>query len=248
MKVAALLLVGGATMATAQAQSEGTHVEFLPMPNTLPRVFFAPNSLAGAMLEPLTGPETAVDTTAAIEDSIAGPEEMSPEAPLGPDIVAQTDPEPMEEDAAEADGAIEPETAAAEPDAPAEPEAPAAAPTTRVHVIVENVESSTGTINVAVCDTDFTPEGCPYKASVPASAGFVEAMFEDVPPGVYAVVGYHDVNDNDEFDKFLGVPREPYALSGGAAEELVPEFNDAVLKVNQGDNYVIIRMRRLGSG
>ncbi len=240
MKVAALLIVGGATLATAQAQSASADIEMLPMPKTLPLVFFAPEPLAGAMLEPLALP--AVPVEAKIEPQIepdivaAEPSEPAREktrgADLSPEIVAQADPELVEE---------VPPAAAEEP--------PAQAPSqTIVRVIVENVESSNGVVNVAVCDTDFSPEGCPYQAAVPASQGFVEALFQDVPPGAYAVVGYHDVNNNDEFDKFLGVPREPYALSGAAAKSLVPEFQDAVLDINQGENYVIIRMKRLGSG
>ncbi len=113
---------------------------------------------------------------------------------------------------------------------------------------MENVESNKGTVNVAVCDTDLSPQGCPYTTSIPAAKGFVEVVFNGIPPGNYAVVGYHDVNNNDQFDKFLSMPREPYALSGQAANELIPTFHDAQLKISQGENYVIIRMKRLGSG
>jgi hypothetical protein len=88
-------------------------------------------------------------------------------------------------------------------------------------------------VNVAVCDKDLSEEGCPHSTSVKASAGFVEARFDKVPPGNYAVVGYHDENGNDEFDKFLGVPREPYALSNRAGEKMVPTFKDAALKIKQ---------------
>src|SRR3712207_9084332 len=68
--------------------------------------------------------------------------------------------------------------------------------------------------------------------------------FDGIEPGTYAVVGYHDVNGNDEFDKFLGVPREPYALSNKAGDKMVPTFADAALKINKGDNTVIIRDRK----
>jgi uncharacterized protein (DUF2141 family) len=78
---------------------------------------------------------------------------------------------------------------------------------------------------------------------VPAAAGFVETQFEGIAPGRYAVVGYHDVNGNDVFDKFLGVPREPYALSSEAGEMLVPTFEDAALRINEGENFVIIRLQ-----
>jgi uncharacterized protein (DUF2141 family) len=69
--------------------------------------------------------------------------------------------------------------------------------------------------------------------------------FDDIPPGVYAVVAYHDVNDNGEFDTFLGVPLEPYALSGNAADMLAPGFDDASIEIVRGENNVIIRLQRI---
>jgi uncharacterized protein (DUF2141 family) len=262
-------LVGSVMVATAHAQSEEIDVDLLPMPNTLPLLLFAPDSLAGAMLKPLSIPKSApAPAAAAVSERAAEPAGAQPP----PATLAQADPEQLSDPDVEAPPGPEPEMPAASEEAlaappaseeglaapPASEEELAAPPATEeeleaasatiVHVIVENVESNDGTVNVAVCDTDFSPDGCPYKTSAPASQGFMEMVFDDVPPGNYAVVGYHDVNDNDEFDKFLSMPREPYALSGAAADELIPEFGDAILKINQGENYVIIRMRRLGSG
>jgi uncharacterized protein (DUF2141 family) len=264
-------LVGSVMVATAHAQSEEIHVDLLPMPNTLPLLLFAPDSLAGAMLRPLTVPQPAPELTAAAKSEPATREtaggaqpsleimaQTAPAELTDPDVEAPAVPEPEIPAASEEELAAPPaseeelaapptseEELAAPPTSEEEPEAP---PATTVHVIVENVESDSGTVNVAVCDTDFSPDGCPYKTSIPATQGFVEVVFDDVPPGDYAVVGYHDVNDNDEFDKFLSMPREPYALSGDAADALIPEFSDAMLKINQGENFVIIRMKRLGSG
>lgn len=241
MKGLLRLLAGGAMIATAHAQSGATYVDFLPMPNTLPTVFFAPDSLAGTMLKPLEEPEAVPDTAeaAAAEQAQAGNDTLAQVQPEQMPIEPVSPPTSAESDATT--GAL------AEP-GPEEPAQPATPAGTVIHVIVENVESSQGTVNVAVCDTGLSHEGCPYTTSAPAAQGFVEVVFDDVPPGEYAVVGYHDVNNNDEFDKFLSMPREPYALSGEAANSLIPAFRDAQLKINQGENYVIIRMKRLGSG
>ena len=111
---------------------------------------------------------------------------------------------------------------------------------------MENVESDQGTVNIAVCDKGLSREGCPYTTRSRPTRGFVETEFDDIPPGNYAVVGYHDVNGNNEFDKLFGMPREPYALSGTAGDKLVPTFKDAALPINAGQNAVIIRLKRLG--
>ena len=256
MKRLVLLLAGGVFAAAAHAQSGGTQFELLPMPNTLPRVFFAPDSLAGPDLEPFSLPESGgplaiaedAPEIAEVADATAA---IVSETPPAMDAVAlvqvQADQElPVDAPAGEGEAAATGE-AASEPAAPdaAIPDAP---PMSTVHIIVENVETARGRVNVAVCDTGLSEEGCPYHTSVPAAVGFVEAVIEEVPPGIYAVVSYHDVNGNDRFDRFLAMPREPYALSGAAADVLMPEFNDATLDINEGENYVIIRLKRLGGG
>jgi len=128
----------------------------------------------------------------------------------------------------------------AEGAAPPEPGPPTLA---TVRVIAENIESDRGTVRLALCDSGLSVEGCPYHLSVPAAVGFVETTFKDIPPGTYAVVGYQDLNDNNEFDMLFGVPREPYALSGAAGDEFVPTFEDAAIPLAAGENDVRIRMR-----
>ena len=47
----------------------------------------------------------------------------------------------------------------------------------------------------------------------------------DVPPGLYAVVAHHDLDSNGEFDKnFIGIPREPIAISRGYRPKGPPVF------------------------
>ncbi|MDQ3560215.1 MAG: DUF2141 domain-containing protein, partial [Pseudomonadota bacterium] len=119
---------------------------------------------------------------------------------------------------------------------------------TVVTVIVEGIQSASGSINVALCNTGLSEAGCPYHKEIKAAAGFVEAQFTDIPPGRYAVVGYHDENGNSKHDRFLGVPKEPFALSAAAGSKMIPTFNDAAVKIEAGDNTFIIKMRTaLGS-
>ena len=129
---------------------------------------------------------------------------------------------------------------------PAEPAPPPPPTDATVRVTVDNVQSASGDVWVALCSTSLSVEGCPYQKKVRARTGSVQVVFEKIPPGVYAVAGYHDLNGNGVFDKFLGVPREPYALSGAAGEKLVPTFEDAALAIQLGDNRVTVRMKRLG--
>jgi uncharacterized protein (DUF2141 family) len=263
MRFAAVILLSVATAAPALAQSRPASVGFEPIPDKLPILLFAPDSLAGTLLRPLAQasppglPEVKPEPALALADpegdntvaeavaQAEGPAVQTPE----PAITGTAGPEAMPEP--ETDAASAAPEAPAEPDVaiqtPQESEPPKTDPNaSTVTVIVENVESAAGTVNVAVCNRDLSREGCPYVQEIPAAQGFVETEFRDIPPGTYAVVGYHDVNGNDTFDKLFGMPREPYALSSKAGEKLVPTFTDAALSIKSGENAVIIRLKRLG--
>lgn len=136
--------------------------------------------------------------------------------------------------------------ATAEPDANSAHSASLSPKTATISVVVENIETNHGTVNIGLCDKGLSRDACPYDKEVRASAGFVETTFENILPGNYAIVAYHDENENGQFDRLLGLPREPYALSGRAAKKMVPSFNDAALPIVEGYSAVVIRLKRLG--
>jgi uncharacterized protein (DUF2141 family) len=226
-------------------------MKFLPIPDEMPLYLFAPHPLSGTMLKPFEEhePKTAQQVTPDRGDQpVALAHVAEPEAPAPETTASVTPALPVPPPAAAAAPAQK--LASVPPaDMVPPPPAPPRAPTEgTVTVIVENVESAGGTVNIALCNKGLSHEGCPYSHEVHASPGFVETEFDDIPPGKYAVVGYHDVNGNNQFDKLFGMPREPYALSGEAGHMLVPTFKDAALPINPGENSVVIQLKRLGGG
>ena len=222
LRLIAVLLVS----TVARAQDETGANRFLPLPGEIPVMLF----------DGLSGPEDPTEIAHQIRASISAPAVTSASTDPGFDTI-----EPAaltwSEFSAPAEASLEPT------------EAPAASLTTAaISVIVENVETSDGTVNIGLCDKGLSRDTCPYDKEVRASAGFIEATFENIPPGSYAVVAYHDVNGNGQFDRVLGIPREPYALSGQAAKKMVPSFSDAALPMRSGENAVVIRLKRLGGG
>ncbi len=246
------------TIATAAAQSNAAYVAFQPLPNRLPAILFTPEPLSGSLLSPFAAPDANSPQHAAIVPIVAAPEPSAEDAGAQQaEAEVTSEPQAQADTTSEAPAASSAEAPppASETEAPSDtasvpeeaPPPPPAPPTMgKITVIVENVETDTGTVNIAVCDKGLSREGCPYVREVPAQVGFVETEFDDIPPGIYAVVSYHDVNGNNQFDKFLGMPREPYALSNHANDKLVPTFKDASLNITAGDNAVIIRLKRLG--
>jgi uncharacterized protein (DUF2141 family) len=67
-------------------------------------------------------------------------------------------------------------------------------------------------------------------------SGQVDVVFEEVPPGTYALAIMHDANSNDKMDtNFIGIPKEGYTFSNNAFGRLgPPSFDDASFKVVDG--------------
>jgi uncharacterized protein (DUF2141 family) len=124
--------------------------------------------------------------------------------------------------------------------------APSPAPAATLVVRAEGIEPLRGTVKVAVCVRGFSEAGCPWGASRPARTPTEEVVFEDVPPGRYAVAAYQDVNGDGELDKVPpGIPTEPYAFSNDVGRLAPPSFERALVEVGEGRTMVVVRLRRL---
>jgi uncharacterized protein (DUF2141 family) len=70
------------------------------------------------------------------------------------------------------------------------------------------------------------------------------AVFTNLRPGTYAVIAFHDENDNGKLDENgWGVPTEGYGFSNNAEGFLGPaSFKDAAVTLDQADKTVEIRL------
>ncbi len=111
-----------------------------------------------------------------------------------------------------------------------------------------NVRNARGVLGVLVFRS---PSGWPenvqaaFRAkAVPAHPGAMEVTFDDLPPGVYAVVACHDENENKKVDKnFFGVPKEGWGMSNNPAPHLAaPAFERARFEL-RGDTELRVRLR-----
>jgi uncharacterized protein (DUF2141 family) len=111
-------------------------------------------------------------------------------------------------------------------------------------VHVSNVSNAKGQIRVAVCDQERFLKQCLHTASAPAQAGETVLKVGQVPAGTWAVLAYHDENDNAELDRnLIGIPKEDYGFSRDAASRFgPPKFDDAAITVQEGDMAVKIKL------
>jgi len=97
-------------------------------------------------------------------------------------------------------------------------------------VVIKNIKSNHGTINVALYDSEREFMNRIWKSkSAPAEKGEIEFVFDDVPAGDYAISVMHDSNENGKLDtNSIGIPKEGFGFSNDAAAKFgLPPFEKA---------------------
>lgn len=108
-------------------------------------------------------------------------------------------------------------------------------------IVVDNVDSAAGRVMVGIYNKErgaFEQESRYDGQAKPAVKGRVTFIFE-LPEGSYAVGAYHDQNNNGVLDKnWIGIPKEPYAMSGGRK---IPDFKASTIKVDS-DKTITVKL------
>jgi uncharacterized protein (DUF2141 family) len=88
------------------------------------------------------------------------------------------------------------------------------------------VGQPTGSVMVALFDSEaaYGGEGGPVRvARLEVSGETVQAVFEGLPAGDYAMKAFHDVDGDGEMDANpFGMPTEPFAFSNNAVGNMGP--------------------------
>jgi uncharacterized protein (DUF2141 family) len=97
-------------------------------------------------------------------------------------------------------------------------------------VIIREVKNNKGVVRVALYKTEKEFMKTMWQSkSTKAKTGEVQTVFEDIPPGIYAISAIHDANENDKLDSnALGIPKEGFGFSNNAVGMFgPPTFGEA---------------------
>jgi len=101
-----------------------------------------------------------------------------------------------------------------------------------LHVKIVGLPSNAGRVKAAIYNSESAYEahqGSFGKSFLPISDHRSEWVLEDIPFGEYALMFYHDANDNQKFDRnVFGLPKERYGFSNDAKPRLGLPSYDAV--------------------
>ena len=86
------------------------------------------------------------------------------------------------------------------------------------------------------------------SADTAAVQGETIIVIHDVPPGVYAIQTFQDVNVNGKMDtSWVGLPLEPFGFSQDAVPFLSkPSFDEVKFNLVAGDNVLTIHLQNAG--
>ncbi len=109
-----------------------------------------------------------------------------------------------------------------------------------LHVVVTGFRSTDGDLAIALfaSEDDYQEQTNAVRREwLIVEGDEVTWTLSDLPPGEYAVIAYHDENDNRELDfRILGIPKEPVGVSNNARAAFgPPRFRAAKFEVRAGD-------------
>lgn len=105
----------------------------------------------------------------------------------------------------------------------------------QLKVRLEGVKNNRGMVHVALYSDAKTFRKTAYALQiikVPAAEGMLSAEFSGIPAGQYAILAFHDEDENGEMNKRLGmIPLEGYALSNNPKVMGPPTFKDSAFDI-----------------
>jgi uncharacterized protein (DUF2141 family) len=113
---------------------------------------------------------------------------------------------------------------------------------------VENVLPAGGVLRLGLYDAARYPDESSKpvaSADVPAIAGETVVTLHAIPPGIYAVQAFQDVNADDKMNtSWLGLPLEPFGFSQDATPFLSkPSFDAVKFTLVVGENSQVIHLQ-----
>ena len=112
-----------------------------------------------------------------------------------------------------------------------------------LNLTINGVRDDQGVVRAGIYNSPdtFPKEGkAMARTAAPAKAGSVKLQFTDLPAGKYAVIVYHDENNDGQMDKRFGmIPIEGYGLSNNIKASGKPSFDQCAFEVPETQSQAI---------
>ena len=114
-----------------------------------------------------------------------------------------------------------------------------------LEVTVEGAEPGGGAVYVTLCQGGLTESACRIGQDAPVRGGATRFLFRDVPPGVWAVAAFQDLDGDGRLGRTpMGLPLEPYGFSGAVGRRARPDFSSASFVLAEPGAALRVRLGR----
>jgi len=112
-----------------------------------------------------------------------------------------------------------------------------------ISIAIENITIDNGKIVYGIYTEDSFMKKPVFSKTAKIKDGKSVVTFTDIPTGEYAVICYHDKNDNDKMDfETNGMPQEDYGISNNKLNPFGPPvWNDGKFSFDGSEKLVTIR-------
>ncbi|MCB4809455.1 DUF2141 domain-containing protein [Tamlana sp. 62-3] len=102
-----------------------------------------------------------------------------------------------------------------------------------ITVTIENITNNNGHVLLTLHNEATFMKAAPLKSEKSEiKDGKVTVTFKNIAPGTYAIIGLHDLNDNNRMDfTETGMPKESFAVSNNPVLYGPPQFAQAKFNV-----------------
>lgn len=106
---------------------------------------------------------------------------------------------------------------------------------TTVTVTISNIPGDEGKAVISLFNEESFMKAPPVKTgSAEIQEGKASFVFEDITPGEYGVISFHDKNDNNQIDmQANGMPTEAYGVSNNPMSFGPPQWSEAKFEVRE---------------
>lgn len=106
-----------------------------------------------------------------------------------------------------------------------------------IEVSVTNALSNKGSIHFALYDENTFMKSKPlFSEEAEINENTSTVVFENIPEGEYAIICYHDENENNRMDfQENGMPKENYGTSNNAMNFGPPQFDSSKFELTNED-------------
>ena len=115
--------------------------------------------------------------------------------------------------------------------------------TLSLDVAVTNATSDEGTVEFGLYTKDTFMKAPPAQAKTSTiKDGKAQVVFENIEPGTYAVIAFHDANGNEKMDfETNGMPKESYGTSNNVMTMGPPNWEDSKFELKEKSTSIEIR-------